>query len=120
MKYRLGWVSNSSSSSFILLRALLTPKQEREILGFIDKEGFYRHNVTERHMFLFATGMADTDDLLELMKKRKVPQAAIWFAKEHSTAQDEIENKYDWFSTAMFDQPFIDHLLTTYPDGGND
>jgi hypothetical protein len=78
MKRRIGFVSNSSSSSFIIRKDLLTEKQINEILAY-NGDDYWTINVNEWYVEGM-TGM-DNGDLSDYLKDvvKVNMQAVRWY-----------------------------------------
>jgi hypothetical protein len=78
MKRRIGFVSNSSSSSFIISKDLLTEKQINEILAY-NGDDYWTINVNEWYVEGM-TGM-DNGDLSDYLKDvvKVNMQAVRWY-----------------------------------------
>ena len=82
MKSRNGFVSNSSSSSFMILKKYLSPDQIRRV--YEHDGGSDRWNISEDEDFLMGETSMDNFDMEEfLIKRLEVPEDKITWKDGH-------------------------------------
>jgi hypothetical protein len=80
MKRRYGFVSNSSSSSFVIIKDKLTEDQLNQLLEYDDDEDNYDGwGIRIRGEFVSGSTMMDNGTIYDFIKKLNIPQEIINF-----------------------------------------
>lgn len=87
MKYRNGFVSNSSSSSFIVGKAHMTERQIKSfrklVLEFNDDEDHFDSYISEsEYYFVGRANYRDLDDLNDIVKRSRISKKFIHMENE--------------------------------------
>jgi hypothetical protein len=83
MKIRTGFVSNSSSSSFAIIKKELTEEQKKELLEYSkSEENEDGWNITEEEFFIRGYTIMDNNSISELFKKLTISPEIIQYNTE--------------------------------------